>query len=69
MSLFSSSSLAFDSFVSVISSLIRALNHARSSFFPLSCSMNSGVNSGFTDFSIFFTFTLKVVFLFANSSL
>ncbi|MDR1987764.1 MAG: hypothetical protein LBQ24_03225 [Candidatus Peribacteria bacterium] len=55
--------------VSLISDFISSLNPAKSNFLPLSCSINSGVNSGFMDFSIFLTLVLKIVFLDAKSLL
>jgi hypothetical protein len=55
--------------VSLISSFTNSLKAVKSSFLPLSCSINSGVNSGFTGFSILVTSTLKVVFLLAKSAL
>gem|GEM_PF-1728839 len=65
----SSSILKFASFVSVISSFISFLNQSKSSFLPLSCSINSSVNSGFVAFSTLSIFTSKTVSFPAKSTL
>ncbi|MEA3387129.1 MAG: hypothetical protein U9Q66_01775 [Patescibacteria group bacterium] len=69
INLFSSSSLAFCSFVSRISDFISFLNSVKSIFLPLNCSINSGVNSGLIDFSIELIFISNLISLFANSAL
>jgi hypothetical protein len=67
--LLSSSILALDSLVSLISSFISSLNPFKSNFLPLNCSINSSVNSGLTALSNFFIVTLNLVFLLAKSAL